>query len=54
VGGSLENKLIYSIPVKYGLPADEATDVFRETCLALLSELPDCAIRGRSRNGSSR
>jgi RNA polymerase sigma factor (sigma-70 family) len=33
-------KLIYSIPVKYGLSADEATDVFQETCLALLSELP--------------
>jgi RNA polymerase sigma factor (sigma-70 family) len=33
-------KLIYSIPVKYGLSADEATDVFQETCLVLLSELP--------------
>jgi RNA polymerase sigma factor (sigma-70 family) len=33
-------KLIYSIPVKYGLSADEATDVFQEACLALLSELP--------------
>ena len=33
-------RLIYSIPVKYGLSTDEATDVFQETCLALLSELP--------------
>jgi RNA polymerase sigma factor (sigma-70 family) len=33
-------KLIYSIPVKYGLSTDEATDVFQETCLELLSELP--------------
>ena len=33
-------KLIYSIPVKYGLSADAATDVFQETCLVLLSELP--------------
>jgi RNA polymerase sigma factor (sigma-70 family) len=34
------NRLIYSIPIKYGLSADEATDVFQETCLMLLSELP--------------
>ena len=33
-------KLIYSIPVKYGLSADEATDIFQDTCLELLSELP--------------
>ena len=33
-------RLIYSIPVKYGLSADEATDVFQETCVVLLSELP--------------
>jgi RNA polymerase sigma factor (sigma-70 family) len=33
-------KLIYSIPVKYGLSTDEATDVFQETCLELVSELP--------------
>jgi RNA polymerase sigma factor (sigma-70 family) len=33
-------KLIFSIPVKYGLSADEATDVFQETCMVLLSELP--------------
>jgi RNA polymerase sigma factor (sigma-70 family) len=33
-------RLIYSIPVKYGLSRDEATDVFQEVCLELLSELP--------------
>lgn len=33
-------RLIYSIPVKYGLSPQEATDVFQETCLELLSELP--------------
>lgn len=33
-------KLIYSIPIKYGLSVDEATDIFQDTCLELLSELP--------------
>jgi RNA polymerase sigma factor (sigma-70 family) len=33
-------KLIYSIPVKYRLSVDEATDVFQDTCVELLSELP--------------
>jgi len=33
--------LIYSIPVKYGLPADEAADVFQATCLELLARLPE-------------
>jgi RNA polymerase sigma factor (sigma-70 family) len=33
-------KLIYSIPVKYRLSPDEATDIFQETCLELLSQLP--------------
>jgi RNA polymerase sigma factor (sigma-70 family) len=33
-------RLIYSIPVKYGLSPDEATDIFQETCVELLSELP--------------
>ena len=33
-------KLIYSIPIKYGCSVDEANDVFQETCLVLLSELP--------------
>jgi len=33
-------RLIYSIPIKYGLTSEEATDIFQETCLALLSELP--------------
>src|SRR5438105_1687441 len=33
--------LIYSIPVKYGLPAQEAADVFQATCMELLARLPD-------------
>ena len=33
-------RLIYSIPVKYGLSADEATDVFQDVCVELLAELP--------------
>jgi RNA polymerase sigma factor (sigma-70 family) len=32
--------LIYSIPVKYGFPSDEAADIFQAVCLELLSELP--------------
>src|SRR5260370_18060743 len=33
--------LIHSIPVKYGLPADEAADVFQATCVELLARLPE-------------
>jgi RNA polymerase sigma factor (sigma-70 family) len=33
--------LIYSIPVKYGLPAQEAADVFQATCIELLARLPE-------------
>jgi len=33
--------LIHSIPVKYGLPADEAADVFQATCMELLVRLPE-------------
>jgi RNA polymerase sigma factor (sigma-70 family) len=33
--------LIYSIPVKYGLPPHEAADVFQATCMELLTRLPD-------------
>ena len=33
-------RLIYSIPIKYGLSPDEATDVFQDVCLELLGELP--------------
>ena len=33
-------RLIYSIPVKYGLSQDEATEVFQETCVELLEALP--------------
>jgi len=32
--------LIYSIPVKYGLPLHEAADVFQSTCMELLTGLP--------------
>jgi RNA polymerase sigma factor (sigma-70 family) len=32
--------LIFSIPIKYGLPADDANEIFQEVCLKLLSELP--------------
>jgi len=33
--------LIYSIPVKYGLPAHDAADVFQATCTELLVRLPE-------------
>jgi RNA polymerase sigma factor (sigma-70 family) len=33
--------LIYSIPVKYGLPPHEAADVFQATCTELLVRLPE-------------
>jgi RNA polymerase sigma factor (sigma-70 family) len=33
--------LIYSIPVKYGLPPHEAADVFQATCMELLTRLAD-------------
>jgi RNA polymerase sigma factor (sigma-70 family) len=33
--------LIYSIPVKYGLPPHEAADVFQATCAELLAHLPE-------------
>ena len=33
--------LIYSIPIKYGLPPHEAADVFQATCAELLVRLPE-------------
>jgi RNA polymerase sigma factor (sigma-70 family) len=33
--------LIYSIPIKYGLSRQDASDVFQATCLELLARLPD-------------
>lgn len=33
--------LIYSIPVKYGLPPHEAGEVFQATCVELLTRLPE-------------
>ena len=32
--------LIYSVPVKYGLPPQDAADVFQSTCVELLTRLP--------------
>jgi len=32
--------LIYSIPIKYGLPPHEASEVFQATCVELLTRLP--------------
>ena len=33
-------RLIYSIPVKQGLPPEDAADIFQSVCLELLKELP--------------
>jgi RNA polymerase sigma factor (sigma-70 family) len=33
-------RLIYSIPIKFGLASEEANDIFQDTCVELLSELP--------------
>jgi RNA polymerase sigma factor (sigma-70 family) len=33
-------KLIYSIPIKYGAPPQDAADIFQSVCLELFSELP--------------
>jgi RNA polymerase sigma factor (sigma-70 family) len=33
--------LIYSIPIKYQMPPQEAADVFQSVCMELLSRLPD-------------
>jgi RNA polymerase sigma factor (sigma-70 family) len=32
--------LIYSIPIRYGLSSDDASDVFQQVCLQLLRALP--------------
>jgi RNA polymerase sigma factor (sigma-70 family) len=32
--------LIFSIPIKYGFSADDASDIFQGVCLELLTELP--------------
>ncbi|MBI2865649.1 MAG: sigma-70 family RNA polymerase sigma factor [Chloroflexi bacterium] len=34
------NRLIYSIPFRYGLPDSEAADIFQSVCLKLLENLP--------------
>jgi RNA polymerase sigma factor (sigma-70 family) len=33
-------RLIYSIPVRYGMGLDEADDVFQTVCMALIEQLP--------------
>ena len=33
-------RLIFSIPVKQGLPREDAADIFQRVCLVLLAELP--------------
>lgn len=33
--------LIFSIPVKYGFPRDDATEIFQQVCVELLTELPN-------------
>lgn len=33
-------RLIYSVPLRYGLPQEEAADVFQAVCLDLVKELP--------------
>jgi RNA polymerase sigma factor (sigma-70 family) len=33
-------KLIFSVPIKYGLSSENASEIFQEVCLVLLSELP--------------
>jgi RNA polymerase sigma factor (sigma-70 family) len=32
-------RLIYSIPIRHGLPADEASEIFQQVCVDLLAEL---------------
>jgi RNA polymerase sigma factor (sigma-70 family) len=32
--------LIFSVPVKFGLPREDASDIFQAVCLDLLSDLP--------------
>jgi RNA polymerase sigma factor (sigma-70 family) len=32
--------LIFSIPLRYGLSREDATEIFQEVCLTLLNELP--------------
>ncbi len=34
-------RLIYSMPVKYGLAPEDAADIFQAVCLELFSELPN-------------
>lgn len=34
-------KLIYSVPIRYGLSADDAGDIFQQVCVDVLESLPD-------------
>ena len=38
--------LIYSIPIRYGLPPQDAADIFQAVCLDLFNELSALAGRG--------
>src|SRR5690349_21165430 len=33
--------LIFSVPIKYGLPSEDASEIFQAVCLNLLRELPN-------------
>ena len=33
--------LIFSVPIKFGLPREDAADIFQAVCLDLLSDLPE-------------
>jgi RNA polymerase sigma factor (sigma-70 family) len=33
-------RLIFSIPIKYGFPTEEADEIFQDVCLSLLTDLP--------------
>jgi RNA polymerase sigma factor (sigma-70 family) len=35
------NNLIFSIPLKYGLSREDASDIFQQVCIQLLTALPD-------------
>jgi RNA polymerase sigma factor (sigma-70 family) len=35
-----DKNLIFSVPIKFGLPREDAADIFQAVCLDLLSDLP--------------
>ena len=46
--------LIYSIPIRYGLPPQDAADIFQAVCLDLFNELPRARGRSAARLADSR